>query len=68
MRRLGNILLVLLAGALLFGSCREKETVREELSVSPTSIEAGAALKSYKITVQSNTTWTVTVEGSASWL
>ena len=68
MRRLGNILLVLLAGALLFGSCREKETVREELSVNPTSIEAGAALKSYKITVQSNTTWTVTVEGSASWL
>ena len=68
MRRLGKISLVLLAGALLFGSCREKETVREELSVSPASIEAGVALKSYKISVLSNAAWTVAVEGSAAWL
>ena len=67
MRRALQFGLILLAGAIL-GSCREKEPLKEELTVSPATIDAVATLNSYKVTVQSNAAWTVTVEKSLSWL
>ena len=53
-------LFFLLAGVLA-GACRP-ETAPEELAVTPSVIQADAALESYWVEVASNTRWTLSAE------
>ena len=55
----------LLAGAIL-GSCGGKESIAEEISVSPVTVAAKASMDNYKLEVTSNARWTVSTD--ATWL
>ena len=66
MRRLAKYLLILPV-VVLFGACREKPQLKEEISVDPVLIEAVSALKSYKVAVTSNASWTLSAERAVSW-
>ena len=72
MRKRIFILVLLIAAGVLAGSCREKENPEENISVSPSSIEASSDLASYKVEVSANCNWTVSTEGEngeeAFWL
>lgn len=67
MRSSWLLILPVLAGAVL-GSCRKPQAPEEEISVSPIGISASAQMKSYKVEVSSNTSWTVKEERELSWV
>ena len=60
-------MLFLLAGAIA-GSCQEKPTVQEEISVSPDTIQAESSLGNYEVQVSSNAAWEVYVESDPAWV
>ena len=65
--RIVIMVLSFLAGVLA-GSCKEKEEpVAEQLSASPSVIQAGVEIDSYQIEVKSNTTWTVSFDRDGGW-
>ncbi len=65
MRKAFRLAFFLLAGAVL-GFCGKKESVKEEISVSPAFVEAKAAMDTYKLEVTSNARWTLSPD--VSWL
>lgn len=66
MRRAWKYILFLTAGVFL-GSCRGNDVPEEEtLSVSPGSVEAEAAMGSYKLEISSNARWRVS--SGESWI
>lgn len=66
MRRAWRMIHFLVAGALL-SSCQGNDMpATETLSVSPGSVEASAAMGSYKLEISSNAKWSVTTD--ASWM
>ena len=54
------------AGVILLGSCQKGgQTVEETLSVTPSTLNVGKDLSSYKLEVLSNTSWTVALTGDS---
>ena len=56
------ITFLLFIAGVLAGSCGEKETVEESISVTPGTVQATEDLASYKLELSSNCSWTVGTE------